>query len=126
MLLRWPGDSLTESIKETAPVARMLDEADWEELSDVSLRLEGTAFQLRVWEAVRSIPPGQTRTYADLAERVGSPRAARAVGSAVGANPIAYFIPCHRVLRSNGALGGFRWGPEIKRAMLAREGLSLS
>ena len=75
-----------------------------------------------MWEALLQVPPGQATTYSDLAAAVGRPRAQRAVGSAVGRNPLAYAIPCHRALRASGALGGYHWGLGVKRAMLAWEG----
>lgn len=83
--------------------------------------VRGNAFQVRVWRALLRVPPGSLISYGRLAEVVGCPRAARAVGTAVGKNPIGYLIPCHRVVRGTGALGGYRWGPVRKRAMLARE-----
>jgi AraC family transcriptional regulator of adaptative response/methylated-DNA-[protein]-cysteine methyltransferase len=85
------------------------------------LLLKGTNFQLKVWEGLLRVPESCLVSYGDLAERLGVPSAARAVASAVGANPIAYVIPCHRVLRSTGALGGYRWGTERKLVMLDRE-----
>lgn len=81
----------------------------------------GTTFQQRVWQALREIPAGATASYSDVAERIGSPAAVRAVAQACGANPIAVAIPCHRVVGRNGALTGYRWGVERKRALLARE-----
>jgi len=85
------------------------------------LDLQGTAFQQRVWRELTRIPRGETITYAELARRIGSPGAVRAVGSACGANPTAVIVPCHRVLRSDGALGGYRWGLERKATLLASE-----
>ena len=85
------------------------------------LDIRGTAFQRRVWEALRRIPPGQTMTYAQVAEAVGSPKAVRAVGAACGANPVSVAIPCHRVVRSDGALHGYRWGVPRKAELLRRE-----
>ncbi|MBL8899905.1 MAG: methylated-DNA--[protein]-cysteine S-methyltransferase [Planctomycetes bacterium] len=85
------------------------------------LHVRGTSFQVQVWRALLSLPSGAACSYAELARAVGAPRAARAVGTAVGANPVAVLIPCHRVLRSTGALGGYRWGPDRKRALLAWE-----
>lgn len=85
------------------------------------LDIQGTAFQQRVWQALREIPPGTTASYADIASRIGQPRAVRAVAQACGANPLAIAIPCHRVVRSDGALSGYRWGVERKRSLLARE-----
>ena len=88
---------------------------------DLPLDIRGTAFQERVWRALREIPAGRTLSYAAVAERIGSPKAVRAVGTACGANPIAVAIPCHRVVRTSGEASGYRWGVERKRALLARE-----
>ena len=88
---------------------------------EVPLDVRGTAFQAAVWAALRSIPPGQTRTYAQVAAGIGRPGAVRAVASACAANPTALVTPCHRVIRGDGGLGGFRWGLEVKRALLAAE-----
>jgi AraC family transcriptional regulator of adaptative response/methylated-DNA-[protein]-cysteine methyltransferase len=87
----------------------------------IPLDLRGTAFQYRVWEALVAIPPGETRTYRELARQVGKPRAVRAVASAVAANRVAVVVPCHRVIRSDGSLGGYRWGLPRKAALLAGE-----
>lgn len=85
------------------------------------LDVQGTAFQEAVWQALRRIPPGETRSYAQIAAAAGSPRAVRAVGSACGANAVAVVIPCHRVTREDGTIGGYAYGPERKAALLARE-----
>jgi AraC family transcriptional regulator of adaptative response/methylated-DNA-[protein]-cysteine methyltransferase len=97
-----------------APVRRGGDPA-------LALHVRGTNFQVRVWQALLRVPPGALTTYGDLAARIGSPRGARAVGRAVGANPVAYLIPCHRVIRRTGALGDYRWGVGRKRTMVERE-----
>jgi AraC family transcriptional regulator of adaptative response/methylated-DNA-[protein]-cysteine methyltransferase len=89
---------------------------------DLPLDVRGTAFQQRVWQALREIPAGQTVSYAELAARLGMPRAARAIAGACAANPVAVAIPCHRVVRNDGALSGYRWGVERKQALLEREG----
>jgi AraC family transcriptional regulator of adaptative response/methylated-DNA-[protein]-cysteine methyltransferase len=89
--------------------------------ADLPLDVRGTAFQQRVWQALREVPPGATVTYAELARRIGSPRAVRAVAGACAANPLAVAIPCHRVVRTDGGLAGYRWGVERKRELLARE-----
>jgi AraC family transcriptional regulator, regulatory protein of adaptative response / methylated-DNA-[protein]-cysteine methyltransferase len=86
-----------------------------------TLHVTGTAFQIRVWKALLEIPRGCLSTYGSLAEKIGMPGAARAVGNAVGANRISLLIPCHRVIREGGGIGGYRWGVERKRAMLATE-----
>lgn len=88
---------------------------------DLPLDVQGTAFQQRVWQALRTIPVGQTASYAEIAARIGAPAATRAVAQACGANALAVAIPCHRVVRSDGALSGYRWGVERKRALLERE-----
>jgi AraC family transcriptional regulator of adaptative response/methylated-DNA-[protein]-cysteine methyltransferase len=81
----------------------------------------GTPFQCRVWEALRAIAPGSTASYAEIAQRIGQPAAVRAVARACAANPIAVAVPCHRVVRQDGGLSGYRWGVERKRALLGRE-----
>ncbi len=88
---------------------------------DLPLDVQGTAFQRRVWNALRAIPLGSTATYAEIAERIGRPSAARAVARACGSNRLALAIPCHRVVSSDGSLRGYRWGAERKRDLLARE-----
>lgn len=88
---------------------------------DIALDLAGTGFQQAVWNALRSIPAGETRTYAQIAAAVGRPGAVRAAGSANGANPVSVVIPCHRVIRSDGALGGYAWGLDRKRRLLDAE-----
>jgi AraC family transcriptional regulator, regulatory protein of adaptative response / methylated-DNA-[protein]-cysteine methyltransferase len=88
---------------------------------DQPLDIQGTAFQRRVWRAQRGIPAGSTASYTDISNRIGSPKSVRAVAQACGANPPALAVPCHRVVRSDGALAGYRWGVERKRALLARE-----
>ena len=89
---------------------------------DLPLDVRGTAFQQRVWQALRDIPPGSTMSYAEVADRIGAPGAARAVARACATNPVAVAIPCHRVVRRDGGLSGYRWGVERKRALLEREG----
>jgi AraC family transcriptional regulator of adaptative response/methylated-DNA-[protein]-cysteine methyltransferase len=89
---------------------------------DLLLDIRGTVFQQRVWQAIREIPAGHTATYSDIAEQVGAPGAVRAVAGACAANTLAVAIPCHRVVRRDGNLAGYRWGVERKRALLQREG----
>ncbi len=88
----------------------------------IPLDVKGTAFQQRVWAALRDIPSGETRSYGELAAALGNPKAGRAVGGANGANNIAVLIPCHRVVQSDGSIGGYAYGPEVKRELLRREG----
>lgn len=88
---------------------------------EVPLDIRGTLFQKKVWQALREIPAGSTASYTDIANRIGSPTAVRAVAQACAANPLAIAIPCHRVVRNDGALSGYHWGAERKRALLQRE-----
>ncbi len=90
--------------------------------ADLLLDVRASAFQTRVWEALRAIPCGETRTYGEIADSIGAPGAARAVGSACGRNPVSVVVPCHRALRSDGGLGGYRWGLERKQRLLEAEG----
>lgn len=113
---RWPKAALTRDPAGTAETAERIFRG-----GQVALDIHGTNFQLKVWEALLRVPPGRVTTYGRLAEALGIPGASRAVGTAVGRNAIGYLIPCHRVLREGGALGGFRWGAERKRLILARE-----
>ena len=89
--------------------------------AETPLLLIGTALQIKVWEALMRIPTGHVTTYSEIAHAVGSPKAVRAVGTAIGKNPISWIIPCHRALRKSGGLGGYHWGLPVKRAMLAYE-----
>jgi AraC family transcriptional regulator of adaptative response/methylated-DNA-[protein]-cysteine methyltransferase len=91
------------------------------DLSSIPLDLRATTFQRRVWEALRAVPRGETRSYGELAAEIGRPTAARAVASACAHNPVALVVPCHRIVRSDGAPGGYRWGEERKRALLEKE-----
>lgn len=90
--------------------------------TDWILSPSGTPFQLAVWKALTRIPHGATASYRDIAEQIGEPKACRAVGNAIGRNPVMILIPCHRIVRSNGQMGGFRWGTALKRELLTREG----
>jgi len=91
---------------------------------DLPLDIRGTAFQRRVWKALQQIPPGSTLSYSDIANEIGVPKAVRAVAQACGANNLAVAIPCHRVVKNDGSLSGYRWGVERKRALLEREALA--
>ena len=114
---RWPA---ARHLEDPAGIAPLLP-ALWGEPGEARLHLIGAPFQIKVWEALLSIPPGHVATYSDLAAAIGHPGANRAVGTAVGRNPISWLIPCHRALRKSGALGGYHWGLPVKRAMLAWE-----
>jgi AraC family transcriptional regulator of adaptative response/methylated-DNA-[protein]-cysteine methyltransferase len=125
LVQRWPAATVLERPRETAPVAarvfRALEVRDPEGLVPLGLLVRGTNFQVKVWQALLRIPVGGLTTYEAIASAIGSPGAVRAVGTAVGRNPVAFLIPCHRVIRSTGALGGYRWGGDRKRAMIAWE-----
>jgi AraC family transcriptional regulator of adaptative response/methylated-DNA-[protein]-cysteine methyltransferase len=104
-------------------VADVLERIDGAEpAAELPLDVRGTAFQLRVWQELRQIPRGETRSYREIAEAVGTPGAARAVGSACGKNPVGIVVPCHRVIASDGGLGGYAWGLDVKQQLLANEG----
>ncbi len=94
---------------------------DWERLNEIKLHLKGTDFQLKVWETLIKIPPGKLSSYGDIALQIQKPNASRAVGSAIGSNPIAYLIPCHRVIQSTGKMGQYRWGSNRKVAIIGWE-----
>lgn len=94
---------------------------DWTRLNQIKLHLKGTAFQLKVWETLLKIPMGKLDTYGSIARRIESPNASRAVGTAIGDNPVAFLIPCHRVIQSSGTFGGYMWGGSRKRAMIGWE-----
>ena len=117
---RWPLATLIEDPATTAPIASRL-ETGLGAGEPIRLAPVGTNFQLAVWRALLAVPEGQVVTYEKIAETVCTRRAVRAVGTAVGANPIAVLIPCHRVIRKDGGLGGYRWGAPRKQALLARE-----
>lgn len=101
--------------------ADKLGKSIFEEGKIPAFDLQGTDFQLSVWNALLNVPKGQTTTYSEIALEIGKPKAVRAVGTAIGENPIAWLIPCHRVLRKDGGIGGYRWGTELKRRILDSE-----
>jgi len=119
---RWPKAAFIEGPEHTAGhAARIFDPARWSPEQPVRLVLIGTDFEVRVWQALLRIPMGRAVTYADIARHLGQPTASRAVGSAVGRNPISFVVPCHRVLRGDGQLGGYHWGLTRKRALIGWE-----
>jgi len=115
----FPGATWVEDIARTKSL--MTQAFDPKRNQRLTLDLSGTPFQRRVWSELLQIPRGATTTYGGLAARIGAPTASRAVGSAVGANPVCFVVPCHRVVRGDGTLGGYAWGPAMKAAMLADE-----
>ncbi|KPQ14929.1 MAG: AraC family transcriptional regulator / methylated-DNA-[protein]-cysteine-methyltransferase [Rhodobacteraceae bacterium HLUCCO18] len=120
---RWPEAAFVEDPDTLRP---MVDAAFGQnERTPVRLALIGAPFQLKVWEALLAIPSGHVTTYSEIAQAIGHPGAVRAVGTAVGRNPISWLIPCHRAVRKSGGLGGYHWGLPVKRAILAREAAAL-
>ena len=118
---RWPKATFTEDPMTLRPWALSAFGAADDRLEPTPIYLIGAPFQIKVWEALLAIPSGQVTTYSEIAQTVGNPRAVRAVGTAVGRNPVSWLIPCHRALRKSGGLGGYHWGLPVKRAMLAYE-----
>lgn len=118
MAVRWPRASYSEKPEAIADQVSAAFGG-----GAAHLLLSGTPFQLNVWKALLSVPPGSVTSYSELARAIGNPNATRAVGSAVGRNPIAWLIPCHRAVRKSGELGGYHWGLDTKRAMLAWEAI---
>ena len=122
MTRRWPGARLTQDQDATASyVGRVFSPQQWRADRPLRIVMIGTDFQVRVWEALLRIPLGQASTYQDVACAIGKPTASRAVGAAVGRNPISFVVPCHRALGKSGALTGYHWGITRKRAMLGWE-----
>lgn len=119
---RWPSATYIEDRGATAPVAeRIFNSACWREDQPLRVVLIGTDFEVRVWDTLLSIPLGRATTYSDIASHIGKPNAPRAVGAAVGKNPISFVVPCHRVLGKSGDITGYHWGMTRKRAMLGWE-----
>lgn len=122
MRRRWPNARFVPDQAQTAPMAgRIFDPESWSAEQPLRVVLIGTDFEVRVWEGLLSIPMGRATTYGDLASRIGKPGAARAVGAAVGRNPVSFVVPCHRVLGKSGQLTGYHWGLTRKRAILGWE-----
>ena len=119
---RWPNATYVEDMGATAPyAARIFDPSRWRADQPLRVVMIGTDFQVRVWEALLKIPMGRACTYSAIAADIGTPKASRAVGAAVGANPLSFVVPCHRALGKSGALTGYHWGLTRKRAMLGWE-----
>jgi AraC family transcriptional regulator of adaptative response/methylated-DNA-[protein]-cysteine methyltransferase len=119
---RWPNATYVEDMSATAPyAARIFDPACWRADQPLRVVLIGTNFQVSVWQALLRIPMGRARAYSEIASEIGAPAASRAVGAAIGANPISFVVPCHRALGKSGALTGYHWGLTRKRAILGWE-----
>ena len=122
MVRRWPKASFVQDQAATGPMtARAFDPALWKPETPLRIVFIGTDFEVRVWETLLRIPLGQATTYSAIAEKLGKPKAARAVGSAVGRNPVSFVVPCHRVIGKSGSLTGYHWGLTRKQAILGWE-----
>ncbi len=117
----WANANVTQGKDEHIQDLEEILANDWQDLDEVKLHIRGTEFQLKVWEALLKIPVGQLVTYSDVAQAIENPKASRAVGTALANNPIAYLIPCHRVIRKVGGIGEYRWGDIRKQAIIGWE-----
>lgn len=119
---KFPNASFYNKLDMQQQNALFIFQHDWSKLNTIKLHLKGTPFQLKVWETLLKIPMGKLATYGTVAEHIGKPKASRAVGTAIGSNPVAFLIPCHRVIQSSGLIGGYMWGPTRKTAIIGWEG----
>ncbi|MFD1628285.1 methylated-DNA--[protein]-cysteine S-methyltransferase [Pseudopedobacter beijingensis] len=118
---RFPNARFVASQSDLQEQSLAIFKNDWSQLQQIKLHLKGTDFQLKVWETLLKIPMGKLVTYGHIADMIGSPKASRAVGSAIGKNPIAFLIPCHRVIQNTGLFGGYMWGNTRKTAIIGWE-----
>ena len=118
---RFPHAEYHQLLDKTQQDGLFIFQHDWSRLDQIKLHLSGTPFQLKVWETLLKIPQGSLTTYGVIAQKIDSPKASRAVGTAIGNNPVAFLIPCHRVIQSSGKLGGYMWGNTRKNAIIGWE-----
>lgn len=118
---RWHFAKLEANVEKTTPYLNQIFDPYQRKYGSVKVLIQGTNFQIKVWEALLKIPFGSVSTYAQIAQSIGNPQAVRAVGTAIGKNPVAYLIPCHRIIRKEGKLGGYHWGSERKKAIIGWE-----
>jgi AraC family transcriptional regulator, regulatory protein of adaptative response / methylated-DNA-[protein]-cysteine methyltransferase len=121
LVAKFPNASFTRNLDLLQQKALFIFQNDWSKLHDIKLHLKGTGFQLKVWESLLKIPMGQLYTYGMIAHNLDKPGASRAVGTAVGSNPVAFLIPCHRVIQSSGSFGDYMWGRDRKTALIGWE-----
>jgi AraC family transcriptional regulator of adaptative response/methylated-DNA-[protein]-cysteine methyltransferase len=119
---KFPNAAYKQTVDNIQQNALQIFTQDWSKLQQVKLHLKGSAFQIKVWETLLKVPMGRLTTYGTIAEQIKSPNACRAVGTAIGSNPVAFLIPCHRVIQSTGVLGQYHWGHIRKKAMIGWEG----
>jgi len=120
---RFPNALFSQKLDLLQQNALFIFQNDWSKLSEIKLHLKGTDFQLKVWETLLKIPMGKLSTYGEIAKKIENPNASRAVGTAIGSNPVAFLIPCHRVIQSTGTFGGYMWGNTRKTAIIGWEGV---
>ena len=120
---KFPGASFHQKLDSIQQNALFIFQNDWSKLDQIKLHLKGTKFQLKVWETLLKIPMGRLATYGHVAKQIEQPSASRAVGTAIGSNPVAFLIPCHRVIQSSGNIGGYMWGEVRKTAIIGWEGV---
>ncbi|WP_421942953.1 bifunctional helix-turn-helix domain-containing protein/methylated-DNA--[protein]-cysteine S-methyltransferase [Pedobacter sp.] len=120
--LKFPNATYAQKLDLIQQDALFIFQHDWSKLSDIKLHLKGTDFQLKVWETLLKIPMGKLSTYGNIAQLIGNANASRAVGTAIGSNPVAFLIPCHRVIQSSGNIGEYMWGSTRKTAIIGWEG----
>jgi AraC family transcriptional regulator of adaptative response/methylated-DNA-[protein]-cysteine methyltransferase len=122
LITNFPNATFNRKLDMAQQNALFIFQNDWSKLSQVKLHLKGTDFQLKVWQSLLKIPMGQLSTYGSIATQIEKPNASRAVGTAIGSNPVAFLIPCHRVIQSTGIFGGYMWGTTRKTAIIGWEG----
>lgn len=122
LISKFPAASFEHQSDTLQQNALFIFQHDWSEPAEIKLHLKGTAFQLKVWETLLKIPMGQLTTYGNIARQLNIPNASRAVGTAIGSNPVAFLIPCHRVIQATGNIGGYMWGTVRKTAIIGWEG----
>jgi AraC family transcriptional regulator of adaptative response/methylated-DNA-[protein]-cysteine methyltransferase len=123
---KFPNAAFSRKLDLAQQNALFIFQNDWSKLSEIKLHLKGTDFQLKVWETLLKIPMGQLSTYGTIAQQIKKPNASRAVGTAIGSNPVAFLIPCHRVIQSSGTFGGYMWGNTRKTAIIGWEGAQIN
>ncbi len=123
---KFPNASYCQLVDKHQQQALLMFQKDWSRLEEIKLHLNGTPFQVKVWESLLSIPMGKLTTYGHIAQHIGKPKASRAVGTAIGGNPVAFLVPCHRVIQSGGQVGGYMWGSTRKSAMIGWEAARVS
>lgn len=124
--VKFPNATLQRKLDLLQQNALFIFQNDWSKLDKIKLHLKGTDFQLKVWESLLKIPMGKLSTYGNIAKRIGNPKASRAVGTAIGSNPVAFLIPCHRVIQSSGIFGGYMWGATRKTIIIGWESAKIN